>query len=407
MRDVRWFVVLRLVALPLLVASHFAWAAPLAYVANFDDDSVSVLDTATDSVVGQAIKLPNPQDDIALEPIDIAATPDGKHVYVANDNASVVSVVDTATRAGISVDIGVNSTGIATTPDGKYAYVAEHNPGVTVINTADNTVLGEIDPSMVTLPPDALGFAPFHIAMSRDGSRAYVTNFGGGVVVIDLATQSFLNQSIPTTGTGFASVAVSLDGKSLYDADDAYPPIEVIDTTTATAIKQIQAADFPKHGVTVTPDGKQAYVTGDDGVWVVATATNTLALPAPIVVGTNPVGIAVTPDGTKAYVCNSGDGTVSVINTATNQVVGTPIAVGHNPRAITIPAGQPAGAACIGDCDAGGTVTVNEIIVMVNMALGTTPCCATCAAADPHNTGQVIVTQIITAVNNALNGCSG
>ena len=61
--------------------------------------------------------------------------------------------------------------------------------------------------------------------------------------------------------------------------------------------------------------------------------------------------------------------------------------------------------ACLGDCDASGDVTVNEIIIMVNIALGNTPCCATCMAADPNNTGQVIVTQIIAAVNNALNSC--
>jgi hypothetical protein len=62
---------------------------------------------------------------------------------------------------------------------------------------------------------------------------------------------------------------------------------------------------------------------------------------------------------------------------------------------------------CTGDCDASGDVTVAELIVMVNIALGNTPCCVTCAAADPQNTGSVIVTQLIAAVNNALSGCQG
>jgi hypothetical protein len=61
--------------------------------------------------------------------------------------------------------------------------------------------------------------------------------------------------------------------------------------------------------------------------------------------------------------------------------------------------------ACLGDCDGNGEVAVTELIVMVNIALGTVPCCTTCAAADPNNTGEVLVTQIVAAVNNALNGC--
>lgn len=60
---------------------------------------------------------------------------------------------------------------------------------------------------------------------------------------------------------------------------------------------------------------------------------------------------------------------------------------------------------CLGDCDGNGEVAVTELIVMVNIALGTVPCCTVCAAADPENTGEVLVTQIVSAVNNALQGC--
>jgi photosystem II stability/assembly factor-like uncharacterized protein len=61
--------------------------------------------------------------------------------------------------------------------------------------------------------------------------------------------------------------------------------------------------------------------------------------------------------------------------------------------------------ACVGDCDGSGTVTVNEIITLVNMALGTAD-----ASACPHGVpsgGSVDVALIIQAVNNALNGCGG
>jgi YVTN family beta-propeller protein len=52
-----------------------------------------------------------------------------------------------------------------------------------------------------------------------------------------------------------------------------------------------------------------------------------------VTVGNKPLGIDVTPDGKYVYVTNSNDGTVSVINTATNTVLGAPIAVGSFPIA--------------------------------------------------------------------------
>jgi YVTN family beta-propeller protein len=86
--------------------------------------------------------------------------------------------------------------------------------------------------------------------------------------------------------------------------------------------------------VAVTPDGSKVYVTnqGSNTVSVIATATNTV-VGSPITVGTNPEGVAVTPDGSKVYVANHGSNTVSVIATATNTVVGSPIAVGKQPAA--------------------------------------------------------------------------
>jgi YVTN family beta-propeller protein len=52
----------------------------------------------------------------------------------------------------------------------------------------------------------------------------------------------------------------------------------------------------------------------------------------PIQVGGVPVAVAVTPDGKHAYVANQNGGYVSVIDTATNTVVETPIPVGAVPQ---------------------------------------------------------------------------
>jgi hypothetical protein len=59
---------------------------------------------------------------------------------------------------------------------------------------------------------------------------------------------------------------------------------------------------------------------------------------------------------------------------------------------------------CAGDCDAGGTVGVNELVQAVNIALGQLPPTA-CVAADRDRNGEVSVNELVAAVGNALNGC--
>jgi len=59
---------------------------------------------------------------------------------------------------------------------------------------------------------------------------------------------------------------------------------------------------------------------------------------------------------------------------------------------------------CIGDCNGDHQVAVNELIQMVNIALGNADV-STCLAGDPNVDGQITVNEIVAGVNNALNGC--
>jgi YVTN family beta-propeller protein len=86
---------------------------------------------------------------------------------------------------------------------------------------------------------------------------------------------------------------------------------------------QTETVQLP-FGVSVTPDGKSAYVTNSDlfsstpsnTVCVINTVTNTIS--SPITVGPSPIGVATIPNGMFAYVTNNSPnnvlGTVSVIN---------------------------------------------------------------------------------------------
>jgi cysteine-rich repeat protein len=61
-------------------------------------------------------------------------------------------------------------------------------------------------------------------------------------------------------------------------------------------------------------------------------------------------------------------------------------------------------AQCTGDCSNDGSVTVDEIIIGVNIGLGTAGV-SSCLAFDSNGDGQVTVDEIVTAVSNALSGC--
>ena len=69
-------------------------------------------------------------------------------------------------------------------------------------------------------------------------------------------------------------------------------------------------------------------------------------------------------------------------------------------RTVTIAGPAP----CVGDCNSDTVVTVDELLTMVNIALGNTPCSA-CSAANVCDDFVITVDEILTAVNYALNGC--
>ena len=60
--------------------------------------------------------------------------------------------------------------------------------------------------------------------------------------------------------------------------------------------------------------------------------------------------------------------------------------------------------ACVGDCTGDRSVTVNELLTMVNIALGNAHV-GTCMAGDANHDMQITIDEILTAVNNALDGC--
>jgi YVTN family beta-propeller protein len=93
----------------------------------------------------------------------MAITPDGKTVYVVNENSGTVTPVRTATNTpGKAIRVGERRDRVvAITPNGRTAYVANVGVGsassVTPISTATNTAAREI---IVGMNPSAIAITP-------------------------------------------------------------------------------------------------------------------------------------------------------------------------------------------------------------------------------------------------------
>jgi len=130
-----------------------------------------------------------------------------------------------------------------------FAYVTNSFPigTVSVIDTATNP------PSVVATVTLPAGNEPTEIAVTPDGTRAYVTNSNGlsGIVsVIDTAT----NTVAATVPVGFnpQGVAVTPDGKYAYVANTLSASVSVIGTATNTVVATVGPVNLPL-GVAPSP----------------------------------------------------------------------------------------------------------------------------------------------------------
>ncbi len=106
--------------------------------------------------------------------------------------------------------------------------------------------------------------------------------------------------------------------------------------------------------------------------------------------------------------------TPTAIHTATPTATTTPTASVTSSASITAtatpsPSATPTatgGPPCAGDCNNDDKVTINELILGVNIALGRQPL-ANCPEFDRNNQDGVEINELVAAVDNALNGCGG
>jgi len=141
-------------------------------------------------------------------------------------------------------------------------------------------------------------------------------------------------------------IAFTPDGKKAYVANTGDGTnVYVINTKTNTVKSTVNLGSTPSgvvipNGVAISPNGKNAYVTRNDGtVSIIDTVTDKVKYTVICfwgrdtgTFGDGPIGVAPTPDGKKVYVVCQRTNNVFVIDAKTNTIK-TVVPVGSHPIA--------------------------------------------------------------------------
>lgn len=307
-----------MIGLPLLAASATTVASPLAYVANEGSGSLSIIDTASDAVVGE---IP-----AGKKPRGTVITRDGLTAYVSDQPNNRLLVIDLAQRR-VSGDIalGESPEGVGLSPDGRWVVAAvEERHEVVFVDTQQRR-------KAFTVP--VKGKNPEHAVFSPDGTLLFVSaEEGDAVDIIDVAARRQVAQV--AVGARPRGIGFSPDGRRAYVAAENSSELFVIDVASRSVLKRLPAG-VRANGITVHPDGRQVFISNGGDASVSVLDAEKLEIVATIPVGQRPWNMALTPDGRKLYVACGRSHAVSVIDVAQRQRLAD-IAVGKLPWGVAI-----------------------------------------------------------------------
>lgn len=262
-------------------------------------------------------------------PDAIAVNPDARTAYITTWNNNSVSVINTATKTvAATVPVGGLPDAVAVDRGTRTAYIANADDStVSVINTATNALTRTIN----------VGHGPDGVAVDPATHTAYITNYSGrSVSVISTAADATATTPIATLTVGKypGPVAVDPGSHTAYVANTGDNSISIINTETNTVTTTVPVGMSP-YAIAFAPATHTAYITnvGGNSVLVMNTATDTAS--ATITVGNGPDSVAVDQAAHTAYVANSDSNSVSIINTTTNSVTAT-VSVRGDPHAVAV-----------------------------------------------------------------------
>ena len=200
-----------------------------------------------------------------LSPVALAASPDGKKLFVACATAARVLTLDLAT-GGVADFIRTPPapTGLAISADGRRLFVTCAGPHsqICVVDAGRGSVVERFPAGHTAMSP----------VLSPDGRNLFVCNrFDDDVSVFDVETQKVLRR-IPVRREPVAA-AITPDGRHLLvanllhtgraDADYAAATVSVIDTALGRVVDDLWLPNGSGslNDIRISPDGRYAVVT--------------------------------------------------------------------------------------------------------------------------------------------------
>jgi YVTN family beta-propeller protein len=284
------------------------------FVSNERSGDVTVIDGATDNVVGTF--------PVGKRPRGIHATPDGRRLFAtlsgsprmapgldenrapADKRADGLGVIDPATRKLIDRwHVGSDPEQFAISKDEKFAFIAnEDDASVSIVDLDSGQSRSSIK---VSEEPEGVG-------VNLSTGEVYVTCEEKGEVFAINPGQQRVIATIETDGRP-RSVAFSNDGSRAYVACEDGGYVAVVDAREHKLLAKIQlpTGSLPM-GTAVSCDGKELYVsTGrSNAIAIIDTQSNQMATTIPI--GNRVWGIALDPGGTKIYTANGASKSATV-----------------------------------------------------------------------------------------------
>ena len=243
--------------------------------------------------------------------IGVALSPDGRTGYASgHTEAGYDDVIYPATIApgptlargpGIPLPRGSYPAGLAMSQDGRRLYIAENLANkLGVLDTQTNTLVAEIP----------VGRQPWGVALHPTLPQAYVTNrVDRTVSVVDTAALNVI-ATVPT-GSGPNAVAVSPNGAKIFVADAHSDDLTVFDVNAPQSVRRISLSPFAgalpgssPNALAVAPDGSRLYVANAWDNAVIVLSPDTEQIIGAIPTGWYPTAIAVSPDNKTLYVSN-------------------------------------------------------------------------------------------------------
>ena len=312
--------------LSLLLALPLAASTVRIIQTNSAGDDVSIIDPATNKVVG------------VIHGIEVnhgaAAAPDGSHYYVSDEGESTLDVVDAKTlKVTKKIPLSGHPNNISISKNGKRVYVSiAVAPGaVDVIDTVSQEKVKSI----------AVKGAVHNTYVTPDGKYVVSGSIPGKTVtVIDAQTEEPVWSLTMDKGIRPMAFAANPDGstKWIFVQLSGFNGFAVVDFATHKEINRIKLPDLAagkqpflvggneSHGMAVTSDQKTLVVNSRLNSAIYAYSLPDLKLVGSADVGQSPDWVTLTPDGTRAYVANAASNSVSVVDIkAMKEIVRIPV----------------------------------------------------------------------------------